>query len=524
MLVNNNWLKGGGVVPGWLTGKLSDFAFLVVAPVLLACLLPCRLPFRRTVAFAAVSATYVAADLSPAASDAIVALAGRMGLRWRLWPDVTDLLALLVLPVSWRLAGRRSSGTPVRRVRVLETVGVGVGALACLATSAPPTFDHHPFFLNQTTEPRAITVTRLLKRTTCGSDVAQVASGLTRDDLSDPHSETVASGQVAALDGLPTDQSGLAGRCSVSKPRQRLPYDYPEQDCSVAVVSVADGPAVLVLAPRTWYETESSSFFQCGRPEAPKSECQATMSVKEDPGPDALSLRTEQGRLVWKAGENLRIAEVDLAAIVAKAGDGTGCRSQIQQMSALFQSSTDCVKDEDCHVVRASLAAPFELTCDVYVNRRLSFGVLAAQLRHWDETCVAMDMAMCGPDPVQTPVCRDGKCAETCPGEKLPACQPLCSVSNNGAPTALCTDYTATFCYRPDGQVCPCAGAGSACSAPHPFSNTCPLACAAYRPISSVYQDERDAGARIVDGGKADRGQAMDGLSSEPDGEAGDAL
>jgi hypothetical protein len=42
LIINDNLLKGHGVVPGWLTGKLSDFAFLVVAPVVFAALLPRR--------------------------------------------------------------------------------------------------------------------------------------------------------------------------------------------------------------------------------------------------------------------------------------------------------------------------------------------------------------------------------------------------------------------------------------------------------------------------------------------------
>ena len=64
LLVNDDLLKGRGIVPGWLTGKLSDFAFLVVAPVVFAALIPRRVPGRRTFAPAAVVGLYVAADLS----------------------------------------------------------------------------------------------------------------------------------------------------------------------------------------------------------------------------------------------------------------------------------------------------------------------------------------------------------------------------------------------------------------------------------------------------------------------------
>jgi hypothetical protein len=64
LLVNDNLLKGRGLVPAWLTGKLSDFAFLIVAPVLLSALLPVRLRGRRLVALVSVVSLYVAADLS----------------------------------------------------------------------------------------------------------------------------------------------------------------------------------------------------------------------------------------------------------------------------------------------------------------------------------------------------------------------------------------------------------------------------------------------------------------------------
>src|SRR5688572_20873762 len=79
LLVNDNLLKGGGEAPSWLTGKLSDFAFLLVAPVLLAAMLPRAVPRRRGVALAVVALVYAAADLSPAVSAAIVAAAHWIG-------------------------------------------------------------------------------------------------------------------------------------------------------------------------------------------------------------------------------------------------------------------------------------------------------------------------------------------------------------------------------------------------------------------------------------------------------------
>src|SRR5690606_7865931 len=47
LVANDHWLKGSGMVPGVLTGKLSDFAGMLVAPTLLAALLS-PLPGVRT--------------------------------------------------------------------------------------------------------------------------------------------------------------------------------------------------------------------------------------------------------------------------------------------------------------------------------------------------------------------------------------------------------------------------------------------------------------------------------------------
>ena len=205
MLVNDNLLKGRGVVPGWLTGKLSDFAFLVVAPVVCAALLPRRLPGRRTFALAAVAGLFVAADLSRAASDAVVALAGRLGLTWRLWPDPTDLLALAVLPVTIRLLRRppapAGDGAVARRARSSrERAGVVLGALACIATSALPMVPQHPFLHNRTASDVAVRITWVLRKVDCATPPeALAATGAER------------SGRPAG-DDAPVGRRGGAGR------------------------------------------------------------------------------------------------------------------------------------------------------------------------------------------------------------------------------------------------------------------------------------------------------------------------
>ena len=195
LLVNDNLLKGAGLVPTWLTGKLSDFAFLMVAPVLLTTLLPVRLRARRIFAFSAVSIVFVAADLSPVASDAIVAMARRLGMRWRLWPDGTDLLALAVLPASWWVAGSISWLADHANRRWLQKVGVVLGAAACLATSAPPSWPHYPFFVNHTAQAQSVTFTWLLRKVDCNADLNQVAAGLSSGELGDAHVASLTAGQ-----------------------------------------------------------------------------------------------------------------------------------------------------------------------------------------------------------------------------------------------------------------------------------------------------------------------------------------
>jgi hypothetical protein len=196
LLINDNLFKGKAVVPGWLTGKLSDFAFLIVAPTLFAALLPRRVPGRRTFAVAAVVALYVAADLSRAVSDAVVAVAARVGFHWRLWPDTTDLLALAVLPITVWLLRRSPRPQPAtaaaRRSSVQrERAGVVLGALACLATSDVGGYAHRPFLFNRTAASADVRITWVLRKVDCDGSAETLASTLGPSDLDDPRMVTM---------------------------------------------------------------------------------------------------------------------------------------------------------------------------------------------------------------------------------------------------------------------------------------------------------------------------------------------
>jgi hypothetical protein len=140
LLVVNDWLlKGAGWLPGWFTGKLSDAAGLVVAPVVLATVfalarVPSAVARGLAVAFVAVVFAAIKVDAGFAAGfDAIVnAVVGglRLPLAARTIADRTDLVALPLVAVGGWLAGHLAHDRPLRRSGALFA-----GLLACAATS-----------------------------------------------------------------------------------------------------------------------------------------------------------------------------------------------------------------------------------------------------------------------------------------------------------------------------------------------------------------------------------------------------
>src|SRR5688572_13869389 len=101
LVCNDWWLKGAGLLPGWLTGKLSDFAGLVVAVVTAALVLGHRRTRASLTACISIASVFALVKLSPACAQLFVAALGSVGVKWRLVPDPTDLLALGVVPLAW---------------------------------------------------------------------------------------------------------------------------------------------------------------------------------------------------------------------------------------------------------------------------------------------------------------------------------------------------------------------------------------------------------------------------------------
>ncbi len=154
LALNDHVLKGSGALPGWITGKLSDFAGLFFFPILLAALargasklaLGRDIDDRRALAAAAglvTGAVFTAVKLYPPFNAWIGGVWGAMQL------DATDLIALPSIPLGAAFMLRRSArlgaeephaarGRLGAAQRSLDFAAVLAAGLASAATSQQP--------------------------------------------------------------------------------------------------------------------------------------------------------------------------------------------------------------------------------------------------------------------------------------------------------------------------------------------------------------------------------------------------
>lgn len=138
LLVNDHVLKGNA--PGWLTGKLSDFAGMLFFPFLATLAVALlRLPRPEWIAFPLTAVWFIAIKTMPWAASATASI--------HPWPvrivvDPTDLFALLsLIPAIWVWHRQSIKGISPRRARQTARVAlVMVAAVATIATSdtGPP--------------------------------------------------------------------------------------------------------------------------------------------------------------------------------------------------------------------------------------------------------------------------------------------------------------------------------------------------------------------------------------------------
>ncbi len=201
LVLNDHALKGAGVLPGAVTGKLSDFAGLFVAPVMLsaACaLLGLRGPRVRALCSGAVALVFTAIKLSPVAARALAALLTACGVPSRFWSDPWDLVALVVLPLAWRTAAvvERRLAEPRRW---LHRVAVALGAFGCVATSYH-LGDHYKtsaYLVNLSDRVATVQVLRATAPLDCGALEAAASVA----DYAGEFCTSLVAGEVIPLDG-----------------------------------------------------------------------------------------------------------------------------------------------------------------------------------------------------------------------------------------------------------------------------------------------------------------------------------
>lgn len=138
LLLNDHVLKYSAFA-GALTGKLSDVAGLIVAPVLIATLLRVRSPLGVLLSAWATAAVFAAINISPELAAAFDTLVSNV-VPFKTTTDPTDLFTLIAIPLGlaafWPTMRREAAGTPA-----LRFAAVTLGGLACMATSPPPCDD-----------------------------------------------------------------------------------------------------------------------------------------------------------------------------------------------------------------------------------------------------------------------------------------------------------------------------------------------------------------------------------------------
>ncbi|MBN2302947.1 MAG: hypothetical protein JXQ72_00630 [Anaerolineae bacterium] len=148
LLINDHILKH--TYPSWWTGKLSDVAGLIFAPLIVACLLawviPSR-PWRDAVvgwlAFGLTGLIFALTKTVPAVNALVTDLwAAASGLDSVLLRDPTDLLALPALWIGWRVWQQaadhpRPATYAHRTLTARGRVVLLLGALATMATTVP---------------------------------------------------------------------------------------------------------------------------------------------------------------------------------------------------------------------------------------------------------------------------------------------------------------------------------------------------------------------------------------------------
>ncbi|HEX7477954.1 MAG TPA: hypothetical protein VF331_09115 [Polyangiales bacterium] len=324
LALNDHLLKHAHVLPGWLTGKASDFAGLIVAPIVAAELCVGRLRWLRLWAAGLVVLGFMACKLSPASAGAFDLWMGRVGLPSRLVADPSDLLALCVLPVTLRLL-HVSVGAP-RRLWWRERIVLACAAGLCVATTAPPRYAFGPFLVNHSGAAITLQLRWLPASTACSAAPEQLRAWLRVHASAPVHSVVLQPAQVADIAWEPhAATDGIVGRCPGWYSELSDPFahavdaaallDAGRADAAVAQDSNAGSdPAesciavelcgsavahVIVRAPRGWVVDDHLSA------------CRQPLPVYEDPGDGAIVLTHGDGRAQVRGHKKIEVIALE---------------------------------------------------------------------------------------------------------------------------------------------------------------------------------------------------------------------
>lgn len=136
LALNDHVLKG--LYHNWLTGKISDFAGLIVLPVFIAFLFP---KLRKWTCL--ISASFFIFWKTEASNDFVDWLNSNGHFSFYRVIDYSDFIALLILPLSWKLVNQNNPNS----LRLRKTGSYAIGLISFLvltATTMPLTQTFEP--------------------------------------------------------------------------------------------------------------------------------------------------------------------------------------------------------------------------------------------------------------------------------------------------------------------------------------------------------------------------------------------
>lgn len=224
LVLNDHYLKNAELLPKMLTGKLSDFAGLFVASVLLAALFGGS-KAARALSVALIGVVFSAIKLSPEAAAFVERTTAMTGLPWRILVDPTDLVALLILPFAYRFCRFAPNGQPAKLTALL-------GGLACAASGVPGGWSTSSFIVNRTESRLDVRVRFTDAALDCNALRGRTGLAIDRSVFN--------TGSTFSLDP--------GGTLPLERPTNEMQNAAPQSDrCAVVLISMDDVDDTLVF-------------------------------------------------------------------------------------------------------------------------------------------------------------------------------------------------------------------------------------------------------------------------------------